>query len=45
MIVGKAWQSERRLEVSLRATKDAARVTPEELLETIHKLLDKSSSL
>ena len=45
VILGKAWQSGQQLEVRLRASKETVRVTREALVETVHKLLDKASSL
>ena len=45
VILGKAWQSGEQLEVRLRATKETARVTRGALVETVHKLLDRASSL
>jgi len=44
VIVGKAWQSGQQLEVRLRATKETVRVSRDELVEAVHKLLDKVSS-
>ena len=45
VVIGKVWQSEQQLEVSLRATKEKTRTSPTDLVETVHKLLDKASSL
>ena len=45
IVIGKVWQSERQLEISLRATKEKTRATRETLVEIVHKLLDKLSSL
>ena len=45
MIIGKAWQNDRHLEIRLRQTKETVRAKSEALVETIHKLLDKVSSL
>ncbi len=44
VIVGKAWQSDRQLELTLRATKDKVRIKPEVLVETVHKLIDSAMS-
>jgi len=44
VIIGKAWQSDRQLEVRVRQTKETVQVKREALVETIHKLLDKASS-
>jgi prolyl-tRNA synthetase len=40
VVIGKTWQSERRLELSRRATKEKNRVRPDELVEAVRKLLD-----
>ncbi|MDP3704273.1 MAG: proline--tRNA ligase [Candidatus Omnitrophota bacterium] len=42
VILGKAWQSGQQLEVRRRGTKEALRVTREELVATVHKLLAPS---
>jgi prolyl-tRNA synthetase len=39
VIVGKAWQRDRRFEASRRGTKETVQVSREELVETVHKLL------
>jgi len=44
VILGKAWQSGQQLEVRLRATKETVRVSRDQLVETVHKLLDKAQS-
>jgi prolyl-tRNA synthetase len=43
IVIGKAWQSDRRLEITLRATRETVRVEPARLVETVHKLLDKAA--
>ena len=43
VVIGKVWQNDQCLEVSLRATKEKSRVKPESLVETVWKLLDKGS--
>ena len=42
VILGKAWQNGQQLEVRRRGTKEALRVTREELVATVHKLLAPS---
>ena len=44
-VIGKVWQSDHQVELALRATKEKIRVKPEELVEAVHKLLDKVSTL
>ena len=44
VIVGKAWQSDRQLELTQRATKEKLRVKPEVLVEAVHKLIDSAMS-
>ena len=44
VVIGKAWQSDRQVEVTLRATKEKTRLNPEGLVETVHKLLDRAVS-
>ena len=41
VVIGKIWQSDRRVEVAWRATKEKTKATPEELVETVGKLLDR----
>ena len=43
VVVGKAWQAGRQLEVSLRATKESTTVSPQSLVEAVHTLLQKVS--
>jgi len=43
VVVGKAWQAERRLEVSVRSTKARSTVTREELVEAVRKHLDMAA--
>jgi prolyl-tRNA synthetase len=45
VVIGKGWQRDQHLEIGLRATKEKTRVKREMLVETVHKLLDKASSL
>jgi prolyl-tRNA synthetase len=45
VVVGKVWKSDQQLEVGLRATKEKLRATDATLVEAVHKLLDKASSL
>ncbi|MBI2496117.1 MAG: proline--tRNA ligase [Candidatus Omnitrophica bacterium] len=44
VVIGKLWQSDQSLEVSLRATKEKHPVKPEALVENVRKLLDKERS-
>jgi prolyl-tRNA synthetase len=41
VVIGKVWQSDRRMEVRWRATKEKTTAKLEELVETIRKLLDR----
>jgi prolyl-tRNA synthetase len=43
VVVGKAWKSDRKFEVCLRATKERVQVPAELLVETVSKLLEKAS--
>jgi prolyl-tRNA synthetase len=45
VVVGKAWKSDRKFEVCLRATKERVQVPAELLVETVRKQLDKASTL
>ncbi len=45
VVIGKVWQSDHQVELALRATKEKIRVKPKELVEAVHKLLDKVSTL
>ncbi len=45
VIVGKAWQGGQEYELVLRRTKQRVRVGREGLIETVHKLLDKRTTL
>ena len=45
VVIGKVWKSDRQLELVLRATKESTRAAPEMLVEHVHKLLDKATSL
>ncbi len=41
VVIGKVWQSDHRVEVAWRATKEKTKAKLEELVETIRKLLDR----
>jgi len=43
VVVGKVWNTEQQLELSLRATKEKLKVKREELVEAVRKQLDKIS--
>jgi prolyl-tRNA synthetase len=45
VVVGKAWKSDRKLEVCLRATKEREQIAPDALVATVRKQLDKASTL
>ncbi len=45
VVVGKAWKSDRKFEICLRATKERVQVSAEALVETVRKQLDKASTL
>ncbi len=45
VVLGKAWQRERKAEVRLRATKEPVLVEASQLAVTVHKLLDKAGSI
>ena len=44
-VIGKGWKSDQEVELSLRATKEKTWVKGGGLVEAVHKLLDKASSL
>ncbi|MBI3320861.1 MAG: proline--tRNA ligase, partial [Candidatus Omnitrophica bacterium] len=45
VVIGKVWQSHRQVEVCLRRTKEKTQAAGADLIELVHKLLDKASSL
>jgi prolyl-tRNA synthetase len=45
VVIGKAWKSERKFEVCLRAMKERMQISPDSLVETVRKQLDKASTL
>ena len=45
VVIGKVWQSDQQVEISLRATKERTRVMRETLVEAVRKQLDKASTL
>jgi len=44
-VIGKVWQAGQQVELSLRATKEKTQAGRVSVVEAVHKLLDKASSL